>query len=71
MLPRPDPRNEHCPFCNAYNTMMTKASYSAPTGDGTYRNADLIECEACKKGFWVGWISEQPDGVMMQPINGY
>jgi len=70
LLPRPDPRNEHCPFCNAFNSLITTRSYSAPMDDGTFRNADCIECLKCLKGFFVGWVSVQTDGIIIMPMQG-
>lgn len=70
LLPRPNPKGETCPFCLNKNSLETTKSYSSPMGDGTFRNADCIECNRCKMGFWVGWISELQDGVIMQPIGG-
>ena len=70
LLPRPNPDGEICPFCFAENALSTKQSYCAPMADGTFRNADNIECNECKNGFWIGWVSEGFDGVIMQPRNG-
>jgi len=70
LLPRPDPSNENCPFCNQFNTLVTIRSYTSPMSDGTYRNADAIECNKCRKGFWVGWISAQTDGIIIMPVAG-
>lgn len=70
LLPRPNPKGEKCPFCGKVDTLETKQSYSSPMSDGTFRNADNIECNTCKCGFWVGWISEAHDGVIMTPVKG-
>lgn len=70
LLSRPDPSGERCPFCNALDTMRTNKSYAVSVGIDKWRNADNIECENCKHGFWVGWESPLPDGVWPNPI-GY
>jgi len=70
LMARPDPTGEKCPFCGRTGTLETAKSYAVSIGVDQWRNADQIQCNKCRKGFWYGWESVQPDGIWPNPI-GY